>query len=319
MSQINPYELGLGAAEQQLAEIGSRARSAKARGETTKKIEGMKAEFEHRAEKATKEAEDDIEKSEKEAEKARKEAERKGGRFGGVFKGLKTLAFFLNPLYAALLAGSTTGIQSQMQKKSLKGLKGGLTDISEQLKDAKVDLGTPWKTRTSGLNWLSSPTKDVESRIADSFKSGSKYMLQGAKEAGRAAGKINPLEQALMSGLTTYAMGEAMGQEGIFSKDAALTGGVAAQPAVYDMAMDPITGEAIQGELLSGAIPGIASTKVPFGQRLKEHFIGTPGVYDGETLVSGMSKGDRTEQLLQQLAMYQGVLGEEFTIPEINW
>ena len=134
-----------------------------------------------------------------------------------------------------------------------------------------------------------------------------------------------------MSGLTTFAMGKASGKEGLFSKDAGFTPG---KEAVYKpgTAFDPTKGtvgsidasgltvmepQSMLEKISESSSPQLVSkavdpTKIGFGQRLKDRFLGS------DFATKGMDK-ESTEELLKQLAMYQGILGEDFIIPDIAY
>ena len=60
------------------------------------------------------------------------------------------------------------------------------------------------------------------------MKTGSKQFLESSKEIGKMAGKINPLMNALMTGVSSWATKELGGQEGVFgdkTKDLGYTPG----------------------------------------------------------------------------------------------
>ena len=329
----NPYAMGTSAANLELEAMKSKAKQVQAGGETTKKIEGMKQEFSAKKTKAMDKQEKALDKAMDKAKEEQKEAQRKANKNKGLFGGLKILGSLLGPIAGGVITGLTTGAQARQQKKALQGLGGGLKDIAKHLEGTKIGLGDSWKGRVSGLNWLADPTKGVEKGISSSLKQGYQSMEEGAGEVKAQAGKIDPFKQALMSGLTTFAMGKASGKEGLFSKDAGFTPG---KEAVYKpgTAFDPTQGavgsvdasglrvmepQSFLEKIPESSFPelvseGVDPTKIGFGQRLKEQLLGG-GVED----FSKLGKKEKTDELLKQLTMYQGILGDDFNIPEVGY
>ena len=232
-------------------------------------------------------------------------------KYGGLFKGLKLLAMFLNPIAGATVSGLTAGAESTRKKKALKQYKGRLGDLSKHLGDTRVDFGSGWGGRTRGLSWLSDPTRRTQTAIDRYMKTGSKQFLESSKEIGKMAGKINPLMNALMTGVSSWATKELGGQEGVFgdkTKDLVYTPG-----EMGAMPTDTIYGKTPYKLGTEGVFTG--SKSLSFGDKLQQQFLGDP---DKGGLLEG--KGDISARVLELLPMFADIFmkDEGLGLPEID-
>ena len=319
MAIINPYEYTRTAADSTLADVKAKGAEAQARSETYKEIGSLKDELAYTSGKAREKAEGEMKKALEQAEEDRKKAERSSRKYGGLFKGLKVLSMFLGPIAGGVISGLVTGAQTNRQKKALEKLGGRMGKLGKYLKDVDINMGAGWKGKTQGLSWLSDPTMKQEQALDKYIDTGSSSMMDSAEQVKKAAGKIDPLKSALVTGLTTYLTKEKMGEEGIFSGGDASVATTAAEagastvPAVEQAALAGELGVDVSQLGLMPETAVKATMDKTFGEKLKQQFL----TGEGGELLTGK---DRTERLLKLLPMFTGILQEDqgLGIPEID-
>ena len=189
MPSYNPYQQALGRQNETLDLLGRISKQGQTSSVRVSKINDLKNELFNIQKDKYKKIDEDIKASERKA---------KRGGLGRAFrKLLRGAGLFMGPGGAALTSGIASYDEAKSQKKSYEWLAKALQKHGE--------FSGGWRGKMQGLNWLSQPTEQFTENV-----------MSGKRDVERQAASINPLQNALMSGLTSGISAKLSGQEGIF-------------------------------------------------------------------------------------------------------